>query len=161
MFPDLHDPLPSGARLDHVPAMRLHASCAALDGHGVLLTGAPGCGKSDLLIRLIDAGFDLVADDQVVVEGGVARAVTNLRGLIELRGLGIQHLPSVAAARIVLAVELDKSLSDRLPHPRHHAVLNVPLIRLDPAQPSAVARLRVALGCARGDLTQLAGAFAT
>ncbi len=140
--------------------MRLHASCAALDGAGVLLTGAPGCGKSDLLLRLIDAGFDLVADDQVVVADGVASAASGLRGMIELRGLGLQRLPSVATARIALAVELDGPQSDRLPSPRRHPVLDVPLVRLDPAQASAVARVRVALGCAQGRLTQLAGAFA-
>ena len=38
-------------------SMLMHASCAAREGWGVLLTGAPGSGKSDLLLRLLDRGF--------------------------------------------------------------------------------------------------------
>jgi hypothetical protein len=51
--------------------MRFHASCAARMGEGgfdaVLLLGTSGSGKSDLLLRLIDRGWALVADDQVIV----------------------------------------------------------------------------------------------
>ncbi|MBM3488544.1 MAG: hypothetical protein FJX67_18250, partial [Alphaproteobacteria bacterium] len=48
--------------------LRLHATCIAVDGIGVLVRGASGAGKSDLALRLIDAGARLVADDQVLVE---------------------------------------------------------------------------------------------
>ena len=41
-----------------------HATTVAIDGRGVLDRGAPGGGKSDLALRLIDAGARLVADDQ-------------------------------------------------------------------------------------------------
>ena len=44
--------------------MRLHASCVAINGQAVLLAGASGTGKSDLALRLIDHGAQLVADDQ-------------------------------------------------------------------------------------------------
>lgn len=139
--------------------MRLHASCAALDGAGVLLTGKSGCGKSDLLLRLIDAGFDLVADDQVIVADGRASAPAALAGLLEVRGCGIFRLAFVEAAPVKVVVELDRA-TDRLPEPRRHAALDVPTIRLDPAAASAVARVRLALDCARGRTSQLVGAFA-
>ena len=42
----------------------LHATAVAIDGRAVLLRGASGSGKSDLALRLIDAGARLVADDQ-------------------------------------------------------------------------------------------------
>ncbi len=86
--------------------MLVHASCAArlgLDGsEAVLLVGPPGAGKSDLVLRLIHAGWGLVADDQVVVEDGVASAPAALAGVLEVRGLGLFRLPYVASARLRL-----------------------------------------------------------
>jgi HPr kinase/phosphorylase len=53
--------------------MQIHATCCARDDArgpvGVLLLGPPGSGKSDLALRLIDAGFTLVADDRVDIAG--------------------------------------------------------------------------------------------
>src|SRR5947207_2280429 len=47
-----------------MPMIRVHGTCVAIDGEGVLLRGRPGSGKSDLALRLIDGGALLVADDQ-------------------------------------------------------------------------------------------------
>ena len=138
--------------------MNLHGSCAARDGYGVVLLGPPGSGKSDLLLRLLDHGFVLVADDRVEVSDGHARAPGPLAGLLEVRGLGILHLPYAASAPVTLAVEL--GLGDRLPCPARHPVLDVPLVRVDPAVASAPARVGLALDCALGRVRQLAGAFA-
>src|SRR6266852_345410 len=44
--------------------IRVHGTCVAIEGEGVLLRGKPGSGKSDLALRLIDAGASLVADDR-------------------------------------------------------------------------------------------------
>ncbi|OYV41790.1 MAG: hypothetical protein B7Z80_00575 [Rhodospirillales bacterium 20-64-7] len=143
--------------------MRLHASCAARPGpdgfDAVLLLGAPGAGKSDFLLRLIDAGFELVADDQVLVADGMASAPPSLAGLLEIRGLGIFRLPYRAAAPLRLAVELGVQ-PVRLPEPAIHAATGLPLVTLDPAAPSAVARLGLALQAACGRISQRAGAFA-
>lgn len=135
--------------------MQVHASCAARDGAGVLLLGAPGAGKSDLLLRLLDHGYALVADDRVEIADGIARAPAALAGLIEVRGLGILRLPHVAEARLALAVEL--APSERLPPPawRH----GLPLVRVDAAQASAPARITAALRCALGELDLLEGAL--
>jgi HPr kinase/phosphorylase len=43
--------------------LQLHASCISIDGSAVLLRGSAGSGKSDLALRLVDAGALLVADD--------------------------------------------------------------------------------------------------
>ena len=59
--------------------MQIHGSCASRDGNGVLLIGPPGAGKSDLVLRLLARGFDLVADDRVDIEDGVARTRTGTR----------------------------------------------------------------------------------
>ncbi|HYZ62373.1 MAG TPA: hypothetical protein VE650_07945 [Acetobacteraceae bacterium] len=137
--------------------MQIHASCAARDGHGVLLIGAPGSGKSDLLLRLLDIGFSLVADDRVEVRDGAARPPEALAGLLEVRGLGIVRLPFEAPVTLRLAVEMGRA--ERLPSPALHP-LGVPLVAVDPALASAPARVRLALDCAMGRTAQVAGAFA-
>jgi len=139
--------------------MQIHASCAARDGAGVLLLGPPGSGKSDLVLRLLDRGFMLVADDRVEVEDGVARSPSQLAGLLEVRGFGVVRLPHVRSARLVLAVELGTS-APRLPAPATHCELGLPLIVLDARSPSAAQRVALALDCVLGRVSQAAGAFA-
>jgi HPr kinase/phosphorylase len=143
--------------------MRLHASCAARlgpDGYdAVLLTGPSGAGKSDLLLRLIDRGFALVADDQVIVEQQLARAPAALAGLLEVRGLGIFRLPFLQAAPPRLVVRLGLNPA-RLPLPERDAALGLPVVTIDPQPPSAPARVALALEAACGRVPQLTGAFA-
>ena len=142
--------------------MQIHASCAARDGAGVLLLGPSGCGKSDLLLRLLDQGFELVADDRVEIDAGEACAPALLAGLLEVRGVGIVRLPYRAVATLFLAVELvpAAAMVPRLPVPRRHPVLNLPLVGVDPERASATRRVCLALDCALGRVTQLSGAFA-
>jgi len=142
-----------------VRTMQIHASCAARDAIGVLLTGPPGCGKSDLLLRLLDRGFVLVADDRVDIENGVASPPASLAGLLEVRGLGIVRLPHLPRARLALAVELGEAAA-RLPMPARHPTLGVPSISLDPFAASAAQRVAMALDCTQGLLHQQVGAFA-
>ena len=143
--------------------MRLHASCAAQPGSdgydAVLLTGPSGAGKSDLLLRLIDRGFRLVADDQVIVEGGQACAPAALAGLLEVRGLGIFRLPFLASATPRLVVRLGIAAS-RLPLPERDKQLDLPVVTIDPHHPSAPERIALALEAACGRVAQMAGAFA-
>jgi HPr kinase/phosphorylase len=138
--------------------MQMHASCAARDGAGVLLTGPAGSGKSDLLLRLLDRGFVLVADDWVDIEEGVASPPATLAGMLEVRGIGIMRLPYLARARLALAVDLAARPS-RLPAPTRHPLLGVPVIALDPFGASAAQRVALALDCVQGRIGQVAGAF--
>lgn len=150
--------------LPHSLTMRFHASCAALQhqpgADALLILGPSGAGKSDLLFRLIDRGFALVADDQVIIEDGLARPPETLAGLIEVRGLGLFYLPFIAPARLRLVVSLGPALATRLPEPQMHSTLHVPEIIIDPKAPSAVARVALALEAACGRVVQHAGAFA-
>ncbi|MDA8048950.1 MAG: aldolase [Rhodospirillales bacterium] len=139
--------------------MQIHASCAARGGAGVLLLGPPGSGKSDLLLRLFDHGFSLVADDRVEIVEGVAFAPTEIAGLMEVRGLGLVRVPFTERARLALVVDLGAA-EERLPRPLRHAPTGLPLVALDARSPSAPARVRLALACALGHVAQEAGAFA-
>ena len=125
--------------------MRLHASCVALDGAGLLITGRPGAGKSELALDLIALGATLVADDQVLLsaEGPsvLAAPPPAIAGLIEARGLGLLRLPWVADVPLRLVVDLDRAESARLPAPRALHLLDraVPrILRPDPLRPSAL-----------------------
>jgi HPr kinase/phosphorylase len=139
--------------------MQVHASCAARNGDGVLLLGPPGSGKSDMVLRLLDHGFMLVADDRVEIEDGCARPANGLAGLLEVRGLGICRLPYQGSARLRLVVSLGPT-ADRVPEPGRHPTWDVPHLTVDPARFSAARIVALALECAMGRITQLAGAFA-
>lgn len=98
---------------------RIHASCVAFDGRGVLLIGPSGAGKSSLALRLMSLGARLVSDDQTLleVEDGklFARAPDNLCGMIEARYLGLLSAPAIDRAPIVLVVDLSRNETERLP----------------------------------------------
>lgn len=156
-------PAPEGPTQTQI---RLHGSCAAHSCKGVLLLGRPGSGKSDLLLRLVDRGFDLVADDQVLIQAGHASPPASLAGLIELRGLGLLRMTYLAPIPLVLVLALDDAadqdadapLGDgRLPLPRRHRRLDLPLLRIDPFAASTPIRIEIALDCLRGQRVLLAG----
>ncbi len=124
----------------------------------MLLLGPSGSGKSDLLLRLLHCGFALVADDRVELVDGVASPPAALAGLLEVRGLGLVHLPHLPSAPVTLAVEL--GAADRLPDPATHTLCGRPVVWINPAAASAPQRVAMALDCALGRVGQIAGAFA-
>lgn len=132
----------------------VHATVAArrtvFGWGGVALTGAPGCGKSDLLLRLLNEGWRLVADDyaEIFPSGGrlYARAPDTIVGRMEVRGLGIVSRAPRLQARLVLAVTCDAGPPERLPEPETLALAGgeLPLIRLSPLEASAPSRVAAA-----------------
>ena len=137
--------------------MRLHASCAARADQGVLLLGPPGAGKSDLLLRLLDRGYDLVADDQVDVSGACASPPSALVGLLEIRGLGIVRRPFRANVTVVLAVRLARA--ERMPMPARYENIDLPMISVDPFTASAPIVIGLALDGLAGQASFVTGAF--
>ncbi|HEX2940824.1 MAG TPA: HPr kinase/phosphatase C-terminal domain-containing protein [Rhodopila sp.] len=137
----------------------MHGSCIARSDDAVLIIGPSGMGKSDLALRMLARGFELVADDQVDIVDGFASCPAELAGLLEARGIGIVRLPHRARARLALVVELGQA-PERLPLPVRHPDLGVPVVRLNAAEPSAPERVALALDCALGRISQVAGAFA-
>lgn len=157
--PEMRGSLPSmssAGEQEEATSHLVHGSAVRLSGKGVLLLGPSTSGKSDLALRLIDAGAVLVADDQVRLrrEGDrlQADAPVRLAGLIELRGIGIMRVPH-GQAYIDLAVDLEPpdSSAEQLPEPAAAAWLgvDVPKIRLDARAPSAVAKIRMFLRAER------------
>lgn len=146
----------SQKRNDSSGGATLHASCVARDGHGVLLLGGSGSGKSDLALRLLDRGFRLVADDRVALVDGEAAPPAGLAGLLEVRGLGILRVEAVFPAKLALVVDLGAP-GERLPAPASHPTLHLPLLHLSPWQHSAPLRVEIGLDCVLGRRALLAG----
>jgi hypothetical protein len=149
--------------------MLLHASSVARGEDAVLLLGPSGSGKSDLVLRLMQSGWSLVADDQVALrpEAGELRpdAPAPLAGLIEVRGLGLfGPFPRAAAPVLRLVARLlPRAEITRLPEPERWSAegVSLPAIRLHAFDASAPAKLALALDAALGRIAQPAGAFAT
>jgi len=139
--------------------VRFHGNCVARDGAGVLILGPSGAGKSDLTLRLLGRGFTLVADDQVDISDGLARAPQALAGLLEVRGIGIIRLPYLSDVKLNVVITLTEQ-PERLPQPERHAALGLPMVRIHANSASAPDRVALALDCALGRVTQHAGAFA-
>src|SRR5262249_31115567 len=132
-----------GARSPMSPPPRetllVHATAVAIGGAGVLLTGPPGSGKSDLALRLVDGGASLIADDQVMlrrdgdrlIAGFPDAAPAELRGRLEVRGLGLMPVAASAAVPLALVVALRPGPpEDRLPAPQSAEDLGVAVPRL-------------------------------
>lgn len=138
---------------------RMHGSCVSRDGDGILVVGPPGSGKSDLVLRLISRGFELVADDQVDIADGIASCPVQLAGLLEARGVGVVRLPYRSHARLALIVEIN-GRPERMPLPQQDPHLKLPIVQIDAAAASAPEKVALALDCALGRVVQVAGAFA-
>lgn len=145
--------------------MLQHGACAAHQGIGVLLLGPSGSGKSDLLLRLMGEGWTLVADDQVLLraEGEElrARAPEELRGMIEVRGLGlITGMESAPEASLALAVDcVPRAAVPRLPEPARFEALGrtLPRLALHATDASAPRKLTLAVEVLAGRLACRAG----
>ncbi len=79
------------------PQVTLHGVFMEVHSIGVLITGTPGSGKSELALELITRGHRLVADDAPeftliapdVIDGACPEI---LRDLLEVRGLGVLNV---------------------------------------------------------------------
>lgn len=110
--------------LEDLTSPRLMAQGTTVDvmGIGVMLEGEPGIGKSETAMALVRRGHSLVADDTTVLQRDstgviVASAVDVTQFHMEIRGLGIIHVPSLfGVASMRLKMKLD--LVVRLHHQR-------------------------------------------
>ncbi len=129
----------------------LHASCVVKDGRAILLAGRSGAGKSDLALRLIDRGAQLVSDDYTIVrrvDGRLlARPPANIEGKMEVRGIGIVRFDHVSDIPVCLMVDLSLGV-ERLPERRETlniAGIQVPVVAVSALEASAPLKVEVAL----------------
>lgn len=85
---------------DGTSPTRIHGTLVEVAGVGVLLLGRSGIGKSECALELVMRGHRLVADDVVLIEPGpdgrpVGSSPELVRHYLELRGIGIVHVPSL------------------------------------------------------------------
>lgn len=142
----------------------VNGTAVALGGEAVLILGPAGAGKSDLALRLIEAGALLIADDLVELtrEGGRVSAAfpsdapAKLKGRIEARGLGIVAVPAAESpAELALVVEASSAAEiDRLPESQtsQWLDLDIPTLRLALLEASAPIKVRLALGARSGSI---------
>lgn len=135
----------------------VHATAVAIGGRAVLLRGASGSGKSDLALRLIDAGARLISDDYSQLrredDAIVVRAPEPLSGLLEVRGLGIVRVEALAEAPLALIADLVAPQDvERMPEPYSETIfgLSIPIVEVAPFEASAAAKLRFALAALTG-----------
>ena len=90
------------------PRMRIYGTMVEVAGLGILLEGDPGMGKSETALGLVKRGGALIADDltQLRLDYAYGRiigsAVEVARNYMEIRGVGIIHVPSVFGVTSVL-----------------------------------------------------------
>lgn len=82
------------------PAIKHQGTMIALRGIGVLMEGPPGIGKSETALALIERGHSLVSDDLTLLRRDSTGAIIGSAGdmtryHMEIRGLGIIHVPSL------------------------------------------------------------------
>lgn len=139
------------------PSPTIHASAVLIGARAAVIRGAPGAGKSQLALALIEAAATgllpfarLVADDRTILEVAhgrlLVRPAASLAGLMEIRGLGIRRLPFEPVALVGIVVDLAATDANRLPTPAEREVVlaGVALPRLAVAPGSDALRLVIA-----------------
>lgn len=102
-----------------------HATAILWGARAVLLRGASGAGKSRLALELLAEArrlgihAALIGDDRLVLQEAsgrlLARAVPEIDGLVEARGLGLVTLFHEPAGVVGLVVDLVRECPERLP----------------------------------------------
>lgn len=116
-------------------SLNLHASTVAVtpkaggQPRGLVIIGPSGSGKTELAVSLIALGARLVADDRTLLtrEGTalIATCPEAIRGLIEVRGLGLLEVPPLDRVAVTAVVDMSTTETERLPPPRMWTALGV------------------------------------
>lgn len=116
----------------------MHASFVLWRNKGILFRGKSGSGKSELALKFIEnKNAVLVADDVVALKTRQNKlwgyAQENIRGLLEIRNVGISRYEFAAEAEVSLLVNLVqyKENLERLPKNKTENILGVEIPAID------------------------------
>ena len=116
----------------------VHASFVLWRNKGILFRGKSGSGKSELALKFIEnKNAVLVADDVVALKTGQNKlwgyAPENIRGLLEIRNVGISRYEFASEAEVSLLVNLVqyKENLERLPKNKTENILGVEIPAID------------------------------
>lgn len=116
----------------------MHASFVLWRNKGILFRGKSGSGKSELALKFIEnKNAVLVADDVVALKTRQNKlwgyAPENIRGLLEIRNVGISRYEFAAGAEVSLLVNLVqyKENLERLPKNKTENILGVEIPAID------------------------------
>lgn len=144
--------------------LRIDGVAVAIDGQAVLLRGPSGSGRSDLALRLIDESAKLISDEQVELRRDAGRLLVGmpavmppaLKGVIEVRGLGLIGVPHVDEfVPLAWVIDMARAVDiERMPKAETAEYLGVwvPCLKLDPFTVSATAKLRLAVSSGAGHI---------
>lgn len=89
------------------PRTSIYGTMIEVAGLGVLIEGDPGMGKSETALGLIKRGCALISDDLTCLRKEVSNnllygsASESTAGYMEIRGIGIMHIPSIFGVNAV------------------------------------------------------------
>ncbi|MDR1693714.1 MAG: HPr kinase/phosphatase C-terminal domain-containing protein [Lactobacillaceae bacterium] len=132
----------------------IHASSIKYKDKGLLIIGPSGVGKSDLCFRLImSKKATMIADDRTDIEvrAGEIYALCPkvIKGLLEVRGIGLKEFKNLDEAKIDLVIELVKDICEveRLPEPEvfEYKGIKLPKIKLYSFESSVLEKIDILL----------------
>lgn len=126
----------------------IHANAVLFQERGFLFIGKAGSGKSDLTLRLMEAGGTLISDDRTILipQGDMLCATPpdNLAGKIEVRGIGIITVNYTKYCPIDIICELSTNYP-RIPEEKTKIIRGktYKYFIIHPFEISSIAKLRI------------------
>ena len=144
--------------------MKVHGTSVSIDGDGVLFRGPSGSGKSDLALRMINYGAQLVSDDQVCLtrrnDNIFMSSPPTIRNSMEVRGIGIVNTIAQKEAPLILVLNMSpNNAANRMPIWQLCTFLDikVPAVEFAPFEISAHLKVKLAINLARENGIKLDG----
>ena len=126
----------------------IYATCINLNSKGVLILGPSGSGKSDLALRLMTLfSAKLVSDDRTEVQNDngclEANAPEILKGLLEVRGVGVIKAEYLEKTKIDVVLKLTSEKIERMPECKEYEIegVKLPLFYINPFEVSAPSKV--------------------
>ena len=109
----------------------IHGTPVCVEDRAALIIGPSGSGKSALALQLLALGARLVSDDRTVLTRTgttlIAEAPSQIKGMIEARGVGILRVEPAHRGTVAFIVDLATTETVRLPDPRTRELLGIPI----------------------------------